>query len=352
MSHTTFEALRDDLEALQAPAGEARNLRWLSPPLAVARSATGDYEIFIRGDELTATSPLVRRHLQHGEWQPQDGGAPFPASRIVLPSAPHFASVAALISVELLRAGLGSGADPQVAFADVEPIIEMAIRRGALPENVIIGLIGELIVLRQCLLSLGVQSHLRGAILETWQGWQSGRDFSFGSNSVEVKTTQSEGSIHEFSGLKQLEEARLPGGAQEQLHLLSIGLTPSTAMGESLPYIVDQVLGMLGDDANLGPLQSAFLARVETYGASNGLGYRHATMSDWSAYATRYTPTFPPRLYRVADPAMRLLRREQVATTFVAPDSLTFSVHFPDRVSAFNPAPSWQSELSQMLVAL
>src|SRR3546814_13609271 len=87
MSHPTFEVLRDELEALQAPAGEARNLRWLSPPLAVARSATGDYEIFLRGDELVATSPLVRRHLPHGEWQPQDGGASFPASRSVLPSA-------------------------------------------------------------------------------------------------------------------------------------------------------------------------------------------------------------------------------------------------------------------------
>ena len=352
MTQPSFETLRDDLEALQAPAGEARNLRWLSPPLAVARNATGDYEIFVRGGELVATSPLVRRHLQHGEWQPQDGGPSFPACRIVLPSAAHFASVAALISVELLRAGLGSGADPQEAFADVEPIIEMAIRRGALPENVIVGLIGELLVLRQGLLGLAGQPHLRGAVLESWQGWQTGRDFSFGQSSVEVKTTQSASSIHDFSGLHQLEEVHLPGGAQELLHLLSIGLAASTAMGESLPRMVEQILSMLGDGGPLGALQSTFLTRVEAYGASNGVGYRHATMSDWSAYSTRYTPTFPPRLYRVADPAMRLLRREEIAATFVAPGSLTFTLHFPDRVSAFNPAANWQDELSQMLTAV
>ena len=354
MNNPTFEALRDDLEALQVPDGEARNLRWLSPPLAVARSASGDYEIFLRGDELLATSHLVRRHLQHGEWQPQGGGESFPATRIVLPSAPHFASVAALIAVELLRAGLAEGEDSQAAFGDVEPIIEMAIRRGALPENVIVGLIGELIVLRQSLLSIGSRDHLKGLVLEAWQGWQpgGGRDFTFGPNSIEVKTTQSVSSIHEFGGFHQLEETQLPSGAQEQLHLLSIGLAPSTAMGESLPVIVDQILAMLGGHVELGPLQPALLTRVETYGAANGAGYRHATMRDWSAYATRYTATFPPRLYRVADTAMRLLRREDVAATFVAPASMSFTMHLPDQVSAFNPAPSWQHELAEMLVVL
>ncbi|KPH77317.1 PD-(D/E)XK motif protein [Bosea vaviloviae] len=354
MNNPTFEALRDDLEALQAPDGEARNLRWLSQLLAVARGASGDYEIFLRGAELVATSPLVRRHLQHGEWQPQSGGDPFPATRIVLPSAPHFASVAALIAVELLRAGLGVGDDSQAAFSDVEPIIEMAIRRGALPENVIIGLIGELIVLRQSLLSIGSQDHLKGIILEAWQGWQpgGGRDFIFGANSIEVKTTQSVSSIHEFSGFHQLEAAQLPSGAQEQLHLLSVGLMPSTAMGESLPTIVDQVLAMLGNDTEFGPLQLALLTRVEAYGAANGVGYRHATMHDWSAYATRYTATFQPRLYRVADTAMRLLRREAVAKTFVAPASLSFAMHLPDQVSAFNPAPRWQQELAGMVHSL
>ena len=55
----------------------------------------------------------------------------------------------------------------------------------------------------------------------------------------------------------------------------------------------------------------------------------------------KYKHSFAPRLYRVADPTMRLLRREEVALTYVAPASLSFTLHLPDRVSAFNPAPSW-----------
>lgn len=352
MTSPSFEKLRHDLEALVAPTGSARNLRWLAPPLALARSAIGDFEIFICGDELAAASALVRRHLQYGDWQPEGGGVTFPANRIVLPSAPHFASVAALIAVELLRAGLGSSASAQAAFTDVEPIIEMAIRRGALPENVVIGLIGELMVLRQALLSIGSQPQLRALLLDAWQGWQGGRDFRFAANSIEVKTTQAASSIHEFSGLHQLEEARLPDGSQEELHLLSLGLVASPSMGETLPNIVDQVLEMLAEPATASPLQESFLTLVERYGVANGVGYQHATMKDWTAYATRYTATFPPRLYRLADPAMRLLDRADVARTFVVPSSLAFTLHIPDSVSAFNPATSWQSELSRMIAAL
>lgn len=352
MTLPTFEALRDELEFLEAPAGTARSLRWLATPLAVARSTTGDFEIFIRGDELLATSALVRRHLQYGDWQPEGGGITFPANRVVLPSAPHFASVAALIAVELLRAGLGTTAGTQAAFADVEPIIEMAIRRGALPENVLVGLIGELIVLRQCLLSIDSQPQLRAVLLDAWQGWQGGRDFRFGTNSVEVKTTQAGSSIHEFSGLHQLEEVPLPDGSLEELHVLSVGLAASPSMGETLPGIVDQILEMLGGTKGQSPLQDSFLTRVERYGAASGVGYQHVTMKDWAAYSTRYTSTFPLRLYRVADPTMRLLDRTDIAKTFVAPDSISFTLHIPDRVSAFNPAPSWQAELSRMISAL
>lgn len=62
----------------------------------------------------------------------------------------QFASVAALIAVELLRAGIDGPGNPQQAIGDVEPIIEMAIRRGALAENVFIRSVGALILVRQC----------------------------------------------------------------------------------------------------------------------------------------------------------------------------------------------------------
>jgi hypothetical protein len=347
----TFEELRAELDQLEPPEGDARTLRWLGDPLAVARNSVGDYEIFLLGPTLHARSALVRRHLQHGDWRPQSGGEAFAATRIVLPSAPHFASVVALIAVELLRAGVASTSDTQTALFDVEPIIEMAIRRGALPENVIVGLIGELIVLRQALLLVSREPERRAGLVANWHGWQHGaRDFRFGSRSLEVKATQAAQSIHEFSGIHQLEEAILPTGDREELHLLSIGLVPSSTVGESLPHLVSQIEDMLDDGGEeRDALQLAFLSQVEGYGALNGTGYRHSTMAQWGAYSTRYSHTFPPRLYRVADPAMRLLTREMLADTFAEPASVSFALHLPEQVSAYNPAANWQDALASII---
>jgi hypothetical protein len=352
MSDLHFEALRDELDALSVPQGEVRNLRWLATELAVGRTTSGDFEVFIRGPALRVASSLVRRHLQHGEWRPEQGGTPFPASQIVLPSAPHFASIAALIATELIRAGIAGSRGPQAAFTDVEPIIEMAIRRGALPENVIIGLIGELTVLRQLILGVADQPASLMRCLDLWQGWQvGGRDFRIGDYSIEVKTTQASSSIHEFSGLHQLEPKSLASGQHEHLHLMSIGLTASTTMGESLPLLVRSIVGLLSNVTGRDEVAHELLRRVALYGSSTGSGYVHEQMADWSVYGTRYTHTFLPRLYRVDDPAMLLLRRDLLAKTFVQPDGLAFTMHIPDRVSAFNPALSWETEVQMMACA-
>ena len=52
MSDVQFERLREELGALEVPEGQARNLRWLATPLAICRTASGDYEILIRAAEL------------------------------------------------------------------------------------------------------------------------------------------------------------------------------------------------------------------------------------------------------------------------------------------------------------
>lgn len=348
MSDFQFEGLRADLEVLEVPKGEARRMRWLAIPLAVGRAPSGDFEIFIRGPEVYASSPLVRRHLQHGEWRPEEGGDPFSANRIVLPAAPHFASVAALIAIELLRAGITAAHGPQPAFSDVEPIIEMAIRRGALPENVVIGLIGELTVLRQLLLTRSRQPTEIMRALEYWQGWQEGgRDFRIGDHTIEVKTTQASVSSHEFSGLHQLEPAPLPSGGREQLYLLSIGLFASSSIGETLPAIVDSIIGLLGA-ASTSEVVDEMLRRVSMYGSQSGVGYSHTTMQGWGVYSIRYAHSFPPRLYHVDDPDMRLLERSVISRTFVQPESLGFTMHFPEQISAFNPSPSWEAEVEAM----
>ncbi|MBY3158987.1 PD-(D/E)XK motif protein [Rhizobium laguerreae] len=348
MTDFNFERLRADLEELGVPQGQVRHMLWLATPLAVGRTTSGDYEIFIRGSELRATSPLVRRHIQHGDWRPEEGGTSFPANRIVLPSAPHFASVAALIAIELLRAGLAGTRGIQAAFSDVEPIIEMAMRRGALSESVIVGLVGELTVLRQLILGHAGSPSSLMRVLDYWQGWQGGRDLRIGTHSIEVKTTQAASSIHEFSGLHQLEPELLPSGALEQLHLMSIGLAASISTGESLPTLVSSVIALLSASSGAGELPNEFERRVALYGSQSGVGYVHAAMRDWSVYQTRYIHTFIPRLYRVDDPAMRLLTRQMLAETFVQPQGLSFTMHVPEQVSAFNPAPDWSTQLEAM----
>jgi hypothetical protein len=350
MTDAHFETLRDDLEALEAPDGHARNLRWLAKPLAIGRTASGDYEIFIRGTELRASSSLVRRHVQHGDWRPEEGGEPFSASRIVLPAAAHFASIAALIAIELLRAGVAGPAGVQPAFTDVEPIIEMAIRRGALSEEAIIGVIGELTLLRQLILARISEPEKMLRCLDYWHGWrEGGRDFRIGSHAIEVKTTQASTSIHEFSGLHQLEPAQLPSGEIESLYLMSVGLAASNSIGENLPAIVGSIAHLLSPSAAGPELAEEFLRRVSLYGTLSGSGYNHATMQEWSAYRTRYTHTFLPRLYRVEDPAMLTLSRTLLSQTFVQPQGLAFTMHIPDQVSAFNPAPNWETDVETMV---
>ncbi len=353
MTDYSFEVLRAELEALEAPEGQTRNLTWLKTPLGVGRTATGDYEVFIRGSELQSNSSLVRRHVQHSEWQPVHGGEVFLANRIVLPPAPHFASVAALIAIELLRAGIDGPPGPQAAFYDVEPIIEMAIRRGALPENVIVGLIGELTVLRQ--LTLSVKGDPRRALrcLDLWQGWQDGgRDFRIGRHSIEVKATQNASSIHQFSGLHQLEAVPLPSGQPECLHLMSIGLVASNSIGESLPSLVSGIIALLTSATGSAEAAQEFTRRIALYGGQSGGNYVHESMAHWNVYSTRYAHTFPPRLYRIDDPAMLLLTREALAQTFVQPEGLSFSLHIPHQVSPFNPASNWEGELASMTASV
>ncbi|RYD41435.1 MAG: hypothetical protein EOP83_33915 [Verrucomicrobiaceae bacterium] len=163
-----------------------------------------------------------------------------------------------------------------------------------------------------------------------------------------MKTTQASTSIHEFSGLHQLEAKLLPSGSMEHLHLMSIGLAASSTIGETLPSTVSSVATMLTRGAAGPEVTDEFLRRVSLYGGQSGNGYVHSTMQEWSVYGTRYAHTFLPRLYRVDDPAMRLLGRDMLAETFVQAQGLSFTMHIPERVSAFNPSSNWETELEVM----
>ncbi len=348
LGRMTFEVLRDQLAALDVPDGHARRLIWVvADRLGAAMTASGSFEIFLAGPELVATLPLVTRHLQHDSWEPSDGGAAFPATRVLLGSATHFAAMAALIAIEFARFDLATDKAMQAAFNEVEPIIEMAIRRSALSTEALLGLMAELQVLRVALLATTVAK--RHATLLGWRGWMQGRDFVFGRHSIEVKATLGETSRHAFSGVHQLEPQPSADGSLEMLHLMSFGLAEVEEGGQSLPELIDDLASLL-DNGSAPELAARpqLLTMVREYGGGGSPGYDHDTMSGWSVYQARYAIMFA-RIYAVDDPEMRLLTSALLDQTFAVPGSVSFELQLPSRVSAFNPAASWQSEIATMV---
>lgn len=349
--HIAFEDLRDRLVRLQVPTGDARRLIWIAPGrLGAALTTAGAYEIFLGGPELSATMPLVARHLQHDRWEPNDGGPSFAATRVLLGSATHFAAMAAVITVELARFDLSEDSGLQKAFEQAEPLIELAIRGGALSTEALIGLIAELQLLRVGLLS--VPTTARRAVLMGWRGWTKGRDFIYGRHAIEVKATLGSGSCHRFSGIHQLEAQPLPAGGAEALHLMSFGLVEADGGGQSLPDLVEDLASLLdGDDDEPGTGRADLIEKVCEYGGTGAAGYDHKTMQEWAAYQGRYAINFT-RLYSVDDPAMRLLTSSLIDQTFVVPGSVSFELQFPVHVSTFNPAANWQAEIAAIVSSM
>lgn len=341
-----FEALRDHLASVEVPAGNARRLIWVvADRLGAAVTPSGAYEIFLAGAELSAALPLVSRHLQFDRWESSDGGQTFDATRVLLGSAAHFAAVASLIVTELVRFDLATPPAMQLAFREVEPIIELAIRRGALSTETLLGLVAELQVLRVVLLATPPAN--RPAALMAWRGWTQGRDFVLGSHAIEVKATVGDSSRHAFSGVHQLEPQSLLGGELEKLHLLSMGLAEVDHGGQSFPELVEDLASLLGNAGTEG-VRAQFLAMLREYGAAGVAGYDHDTMSGWNVYQVRHVSTFT-RLYSVDDPEMRLLTSALLDQTFAVPGSVSFELQLPTRVSTFNPAENWQTEVAAMI---
>lgn len=343
-----FETLRDHLAALDVPVGSARRLVWVvAGRLGAAITASGAYEIFLAGSELVAVLPPVARHVQYDRWEPDDGSPAFAATRVLLGSASHFAAVAAFIATELARLDLATDRAMQVAFNQIEPIIELAIRRGTLSTEAILGLLAELQVLRVALLATPAAK--RSSTLLGWRGWTQGRDFVMGKHAVEVKATLSDSSRHAFSGVHQLEPQPMSDGRQEMLHLMSIGLAEAEQGGQSLPELVDDIASLLDDGSTVGASARAqFLGMVREYGGPGASGYDHDVMRNWNVYQPRYVITFA-RLYAIDDPEMRLLTSALLDQTFAVPGSVRFELLLPAQVSTFNPAASWQAEVAAMV---
>jgi hypothetical protein len=344
-----FEELRTQISALAPPSSpDARSVYWVrDASLGIAVDPRGAFEVFLVAPQIAPRSPLVSRHLEFDTWVSGDDGA-FLANRLVFPAAPHFLAFSALVAQELVRAGWGNSEMNQAdAFHTVEPLIEMALRRAALSEETIVGLIGELLLLDQMLEAVVTTNpELRSAILDMWRGHlREARDFVVGRSAIEVKTTLRSASEHHIHGLSQVEQNGLD---EDQVLILSIGLAAGSE-GFTLPDTVERILGKLMDVAG-APLRARFLGEVARYAQDAGLGYVHDVMRAWPVYQAAYVMSFVPRLYDMSDPSVRVVRRSDLVGTFVVPERIEYQVRLPPRITALNPREDWQDVVRSMVL--
>ena len=347
---SSYERLRNDVSSLEkAPGSGSRTLTWVTPvqSLAVARDSTGRLEVFVVGGPLSAATKVVSDVLDHQVWLADDG-AEVAATRVVLPAGDHFDQFGALLCVELLDHGLD--ADPQAAFAAVEPLIALALTRDAVTDLTLTGLIGELAFLESLLSECAHGS--MGDVLRSWAGSApSARDFQIGAVGVEVKTTQGASSTHHVEGVHQVELGRPNDDVVEtHLFMLSLGISwiSTEVEGRSLPELVDSVLSHLDDIDD----RADTLARIKQYGGDAALGYDHERDQGKTRYATRFYFRFE-RLYDMTDERLRLLTSASLAgLTNVDRGSVKFRVVLDDSIRGErNPVNGWAKLSRKVLTA-
>lgn len=319
----------------QSATDDDRNISWGKTPEAIglARSPHGRIEIFLPGPPLEARSRRVREALEYQRWFRTDGEELL-ANRILLPAAGHFEQVAAFLTTELIRNG-GTSDLPR-AFATTEPLIELAIEDLLLADESLLGLCGELLVLR-ALLQAAPESETP-VLIGAWKGYrETARDFQLDGHGIEVKTTTHAASSHLFTGVHQLEPGHgVDGTAEDAYTLVSLGLEwpgqddPQDAT--SLPHLVEDILGRI-DRSGAGTASADDLVtHIADYGDPGRLGYDHRTMRDNARFKRPFRVAFS-RAYDMGDEAIALLTSDDLRRRpFIEIDSVRLRVSFPAQV--------------------
>ena len=336
---TSYEEVLEQINAVPAGlTGNDRTINWLTDAqvVGVARNSRGHLELFLAGEQLKPRTSTVKYAIHYHSWH-SDTQPPLSANRILLPALGHFDQVGAFIAAELLREK--ADANMERAFAVIEPLIELAIKRLEIAESAILGLVGELLLL-DALCRRADDRHV-GPVVQAWDGWRrSARDLTWEGTGVEIKTTTRTTSSHAVRGVHQIEPAAATddGPGESRLLLVSIGLrqTDPNVPALSIPSLVESIVARL-TVSGAGGLVDEFLKRVAMYGSESGIGYEHATMANEAPFTTPFSLTFI-RGYDMADPAVEVLRRDDVlAHQHVDAQSLSFRVDLPATITLNNP---------------
>ena len=335
-----YETLRQRVSGLpSASVPEERFVEWVDQRhiLGISRDYEGCLEIFLAGPELVCEIPAVASNVAYDSWTTQ-GDASIWANRIRLTAEPHFDAVAAFLCANLIENGVLENL--QTGFSGSEPVVAMALDRSRLLGESLIGLIGELLIMRTL-----IENYPRSArqIVGSWFGYgRTSRDFQFGPLGLEVKTTRGTQSTHQVQGLHQIEVGHAVGGGIEtKLLLVSVGIEEvgpqdSEINSFSLPSLVARILSLL--DASIHPgvelteMQSSLLARIQEYGAGTGSGYDHSRMQHQVLFGAKWRSAFA-RAYDMSDPAIAVLRSSDLIDfSMVLTGSLAFTVCLPRQV--------------------
>jgi hypothetical protein len=316
-----------------------RNVHWLanSKVLGIARQPTGTIDLFIAGPPIQTAYKEIESQLEFENWYESDG-TPFETSRITFPQGEHFDAIAAFVCVHLLENSILD--DTQLAFSRSEAAIAVALEEVRLHDEAIVGLLGELLVLRALIRDSATDAK---SVINGWLGYQrSARDYFFGTCGLEVKTTLKGRSTHHVSGLHQIEPGSLPdGGLEKCFVLVSIGLekiiSQQSANGFTLPFLVESILDALTtkpiSDLEQKEIGDDLIAKIRMYGITGSGGYDHLNMKDKIRFGNIYQLNFV-RSYDMTDPKVDVFHTSDLTPfTAVVVNSVSFTINLPDVVN-------------------
>jgi hypothetical protein len=336
----TYALLRQVIAGLpSAVSSSERRVHWVdeSHQLGLSREEHGRVEVFLSGPPLECSSIAVVGNLAHDTWQGIDAQL-LVANRLLMPPESHFDAIAAFLCTHLIENGfLGSR---QLGFTRSEPVIEMAFERSRFHGEGLVGLCGELLLMRSLLDRR--PGRLRD-VLASWHGYErSARDFQLGTVGVEVKTTRGSTSTHKVQGIRQVEVGHgVDGGLETDFFLVSIGIE-AVAEEEpldntwTLPGLVESLLSRI-DSTIAAPDESAELGvtlvrAIRNFGTEDADGYDHEEMQHRVIFGQRWRTAFV-RSYDMKDPAIKVLRSSDMTPfSMVDRTSVEFTLTLPVQV--------------------